>query len=260
MRAGTQPESDTVERASFVLITSTTETIREVSRVRVNEAYTESLRAAGLVPLVLPPVPDELAVRALECAAGLVLTGGEDMDPAHYGQPPHPAADAPHALRDSYELALCRAARDRRVPTLAICRGIQVMNVAFGGTLVQDIPALVPGAIPHAPANTRDKRVHRVRIAENSLLARAIGATDITTNSSHHQSVGRVADGLRVTARTDDGVVEGLESAEPAWWMVGVQWHPEELIGTDEAWDRQLFAAFAERCASSERQPAGAVN
>jgi putative glutamine amidotransferase len=249
-----------VERSSFVLITSTTEVIRGVPRVRVNEAYTDALRAAGLVPLVLPPVPEELAVRALDGVAGLVLTGGEDMDPAYYGQAPHPAANAPHVMRDRYELALCHAARDRRVPTLAICRGVQVVNVAFGGTLVQDIPDQVHDAFPHAPANARGKRVHRVRIAEGSLLARAVGATEITTNSSHHQSVDRVADGLRVDARADDDVVEGVESADPAWWMVGVQWHPEELTGTAEAWDRDLFAAFAERCAMAERQPASAIN
>jgi putative glutamine amidotransferase len=256
----TQPESQIVERSSFVLVTSTTEIIRGVSRVRVNEAYTEALRAAGLVPLVLPPVPDDLAVRALEGVAGLVLTGGEDMDPALYGQAPHPAAGAPHVMRDQYEIALCRAARDRSVPTLAICRGAQVMNVALGGTLVQDIPDQVRGAIPHAPLNMRDKRVHRVRIDERSLLAAAIGTTDITVNSSHHQSVDRVPDGLRVNARADDGVIEGLESTDPAWWMVGVQWHPEELTATDDAWDRDLFTAFAKRCAMIERQPASVIS
>ena len=236
-----------MSRLPSVLVTSTTEVIRGVLRVRVNEAYTSALIAAGLVPVVLPPLAPEIAVYALNGVAGLVLTGGEDLDPAHYGVAPHPAAGEPHPGRDSYELALSREARQRGVPTLAICRGAQVVNVAFGGTLIQDIPSERPAALPHNPDGARRQRVHTVRIDTASELARAIGSTEIATNSSHHQSVERVAPGLRVTARTSDGIVEGLESDDPSWWMVAVQWHPEELTATAEDWDRRLFAAFAER-------------
>ncbi len=241
----------------LVLVTSTTEVIRGVSRVRVNEAYTDALAAAGLLPVVLPPLDPDLAVRALDSVAGLVLTGGEDVDPAHYGVKAHAAAGAPHAARDACELALARAARDRALPTLAICRGAQVVNVAFGGTLIQDIPSERPDSLDHEPPGARRQRVHTVQIDSDSELARAVGDTAIATNSSHHQSVDRLAGGLRVTARTSDGIIEGLESDDLAWWMVAVQWHPEELIATPDEWDRRLFAAFAERVSREQLSNVG---
>lgn len=244
-------------RLPLVLVTSTTEIIRGVSRVRVNEAYTDALAAAGVMPVVLAPIAPDVAIRALDGIAGLVLTGGEDLDPAHYGVAPHPAAGSPHPARDAYELALAREARDRAIPTLAICRGAQVVNVAFGGTLIQDIPSERPGTLDHDPDDARRKRVHTVEIDPTTELARAAGGTLIQTNSSHHQSVDRVAPGLHVTARTSDGIVEGLEPDDPAWWMVAVQWHPEELTATPEDWDRRLFAAFAERVSREQLSSVG---
>ena len=231
--------------APFVFVTATTETLRGRSRVRVNEAYTSALADAGLLPVVLPPLDPRLAVAALSGVSGLVLTGGEDIDPAEFGEAPHASVSGVHAARDAYELALARAAAEHRIPTLAICRGIQVMNVALGGTLIQDIPSQSPSDIPHAPEGRREERTHAVRIDPKSRLAGIVGATEISTNSSHHQSVARVGDGLHVTGRAPDGIVEAMESTDRAWWMVGVQWHPEELTQTAEAWDRALFAAFA---------------
>jgi len=229
----------------FVLVTATTETLRERSRVRVNEAYTSALSAVGLVPLVLPPIDPSVAVTALGDVAGLLLTGGEDLDPRHYGETAHPANGAPHAGRDSCELALAKAAFERRAPTLAICRGMQVLNVALGGTLLQDISSQHASDIDHNVSTRRAERVHAVEIEPDSELARVVGATRITANSSHHQSVGRAANELRVTARSDDGIIEAVEPRESGWWMLGVQWHPEELTGTPENWDRRLFEAFA---------------
>jgi len=231
--------------APFVLITSTTETLRDLPRVLVNEAYTDAIAAAGLIPVVLPPVSPAVAVAAIEDIAGLVLTGGEDVDPRHFGQAPHPATGTPHAGRDASELALARRALDQRIPTLAICRGAQIMNIALGGTLVQDIPSQRGGAINHDP-HKRTQRVHGVSVDASSRLARVLGATSIVTNSSHHQSIDTVASGLRVVARSEDGVVEGVEASDEDWWMIGVQWHPEELTDTPEDWDRRLFAAFAD--------------
>jgi putative glutamine amidotransferase len=232
--------------APFVIVSATTEIIRGVPRVRVNEAYTDALASAGLIPVVLPPMDAPLAAAALNDVAGLVLTGGEDMDPHLFGEDRHPATGEPHARRDAYELALARVARDLRIPTLAICRGMQVMNVALGGTLVQDIPTQRPSTIDHNPSGERSDRVHRVDVEASSRLARALGATLVFTNSSHHQSVDRIGSDLRVTAKSEDDIVEGLESLDAAWWMVGVQWHPEELTATAEDCDRRLFGAFAE--------------
>ena len=182
-----------------------------------------------------------------------MLTGGEDVDPTRYGESRLAATGEPHQPRDEYELALARAAHEQRVPTLAICRGAQVVNVALGGTLIQDIPSQHPGDIHHDPAGKRAERVHRVDIDSTSRLADIVAETSITTNSSHHQSVDRVAPGLRVTARAKDGIVEAIESTDPAWWMIGVQWHPEELTATPEDWDRRLFAAFADDVRASGR-------
>lgn len=228
-----------------VLLSATTELIRELPRVRLNEAYTDAVASVGLVPLVLPPVAPYVAERALESAAGLVLTGGEDVDPREYGDIVRPASGKAHHARDHAELALARQAHARRVPTLAICRGAQLMNVALGGTLVQDIPTQRPGALPHDRSLDRRERVHAVRVVEDSGLAKALGATALAVNSSHHQSIDRVAPPLRITAHAEDGIVEGVEAMDPDWWMLAVQWHPEELLATPDDWDRRLFEAFA---------------
>jgi putative glutamine amidotransferase len=232
--------------APLVIVTATTELLRNRARVRVNEAYTDALAAAGLIPMILAPVDPLIAVAALRNVAGLVLTGGEDVDPALFGEAPHRTTSVPHPGRDAYELALARAASLHRVPTLAICRGAQVMNVALGGTLVQDIATQRPISAEHDLSARRTERVHGVAIDPDSRLARVAGATEIRTNSSHHQSADHVASELRVTARSDDGIVEALEARDPEWWMLAVQWHPEELTRTSEDWDRRLFAAFAD--------------
>jgi putative glutamine amidotransferase len=150
--------------------------------------------------------------------------------------------------RDATEIALLTAARARGLPTFAICRGVQVVNVALGGTLVQDLPSERADVIPHELDDQRDSRVHDVRVEPSSRLATILGVEHIAVNSIHHQAVDRPGDCVRVTARADDGVIEGVESDDPRWWMVGVQWHPEDLTGTTEPWDRRLFAAFADAC------------
>jgi putative glutamine amidotransferase len=231
-------------KAALIAVTGTTEIIRGAPRVRVNLAYTEALAKVGLVPLVVPPLMSSAASPILDGVDGLLVTGGEDVAPARYDEEPHPTVEA-HEGRDESEIALILEARRRRVPTLAICRGIQVVNVAFGGSLVQDIPSQCPSAIDHDPKHDRDERVHEVRVDATSNLAKALGTDCLTTNSFHHQALARIAGELRVTARAPDGVVEGAESTDPTWWMLAVQWHPEELTNTTEPWDRNLFMAFA---------------
>ena len=236
---------------SRVGVTGTTEIIRGALRVRVNAAYTEALRRVGLVPLVVPPLPATEASAVLDGLAGLVVTGGEDVAPARYDETPHSTAEV-HEARDESEIALVLEARRRQMPTLAICRGIQVVNVALGGSLVQDIPSQRPESLNHDPGGERGARVHEVRLDRASRLAEALGADCLTTNSFHHQALARVADGLRVSAHAADGTIEGAESASPEWWMLAVQWHPEELIDSPEPWDRNLFAAFAKAVQASQ--------
>lgn len=231
--------------APLVALTATTAAADGIVRVRTNAAYVRALEAAGVVPLVLPPLHASHAERALDAVSGLVLTGGEDVAPWRYGESPHRALGTVNESRDAWELALIATARTRGLPTLAICRGIQVLNVALGGTLVQDIPAECPNALPHAPGDGRAMRVHEIGIDPGSRLAHALAAERLTVNSAHHQSIARVGDGLRVTARSSDGIIEGAEWASHDWWALGVQWHPEELIETPEPWDRSLFSAFA---------------
>jgi putative glutamine amidotransferase len=225
-----------------IALTATTEIIRGVLRTRLNAAYTAAAQAAGLRPFILP-VPDAAAM--LDGMDGLLLTGGEDVAPARYGEHPHPDLGDVHTGRDDFELALVHAAQGRGLPTFAICRGVQILNVALGGTLVQHLPSEWPGALAHESGRGRADRTHAVRLDPGSRLARACGATEIGVNSMHHQAIRRVAGGLAATALAPDGVIEGVEWIGDDWWMLGVQWHPEELVGTAEPWDRALFGAFA---------------
>jgi putative glutamine amidotransferase len=222
--------------------------IRGRRRVRLNDAYVRALEDAGVLPVIVPPLADaDDVARLLARVDGLVLTGGEDVSPSCYGAEPHAALGATNQARDRSELALVVSARDRVLPTLAICRGIQVLNVALGGTLVQDIPSESPEALPHESGAERDARTHRVAIVAGSRLAAAIASDAPRVNSFHHQSIARVAPSLRVVAAAPDGVIEGVESTD-RWWVLGVQWHPEELTQTAEPWDRNLFRRFAEAC------------
>jgi putative glutamine amidotransferase len=233
----------------IVAATALTEVVGGLPRVRVNRAYTDTLQRAGVIPLAVPPLAPDAADDLVRRVDGLLLTGGEDVDPRLYGQPPHPKAEPPSPERDRWECALVAAARAHALPTLAICRGIQVLNVALGGTLVQDLASQVPGAIVHTRDDVRG-RPHAVTVAPETELARCIGAGRITVNSLHHQAIDRPAEGLRVSARADDGVIEAAEWIDPAWWVLAVQWHPEELDQTREPWDRALFRAFAETVSS----------
>ena len=235
----------------IVAVTATSEMIRGLPRVRLNEAYVNAVAASGMIPLIVAPLDTGFA-EILARVDGLVLTGGEDIAPARYGAARHERTGDPHDARDRTEIALLAAAREARLPVLAICRGLQVANVALGGTLVQDLPSERPSSTTHDRSDARTARVHEVGIAGGSSLSAAIGARTIMVNSSHHQAIDRVAPGLTVTGTAPDGVVEGAEwTGDADWWMLGVQWHPEELMQTPEGWDRALFAAFRERVAGA---------
>ncbi|MGI8400701.1 MAG: gamma-glutamyl-gamma-aminobutyrate hydrolase family protein [Gemmatimonadaceae bacterium] len=220
----------------------------DTNRVRLTAAYVTALENAGLIPLIVPPLSREDAAAAiLDSVRGLVLTGGEDVDPARYGEKRHEKVRSVNAARDATEASLIEQAKALGKPVLAICRGIQILNVALGGTLVQDIPSQIGTTIAHDEDTPRNARSHKIFIEPGSLIATAVGAEDVTVNSFHHQSVAWVADGMRVTARSPDGVIEGLESTDSNWWVMAVQWHPEEMTDSPEPWDRGLFNAFARK-------------
>ena len=235
--------------APLVAITATARMVDGVERVRLNAAYVRALESAGLVPIVLPPLGTAGAsVRVLDAVAGLVLSGGEDVEPSRYGATPHPELGPVNCARDETELALLARARELGMPTLAICRGVQVVNVGLGGTLIQDLPSQRQDTAAHEMNDERDSRVHGVRVDPASHLAAILGVHSLRVNSIHHQAVDQLGEAMRVSALADDGTIEGVESDDPAWWMVGVQWHPEELTASPEPWDRRLFGAFAAAC------------
>ena len=185
--------------------------------------YREALARAGMESVAFTPDSSEM----LESVRGIVLTGGTDVDPALYGETPHPETEPPDRERDDYESALLRQAIARDMPVLAICRGMQLMNVVRGGTLIQDVP------------NHR-KTVHEVDL--DPIFASIYGADRIQVNSRHHQAVGEIGKGLVASARDPaDGVIEGV-TLPANKFVIGVQWHPEDLV--DDAVQFRLFEAF----------------
>ncbi len=238
-------------------VSGITRSVSGTDRTGVNAAYVRAVLRAGGVPLVLSPLLGiEHNPVLLEALDGLLLTGGDDLDPVHYGQPAHPRLGEVDPIRDAFELAIFRDARARGLPVLAICRGIQVVNVAMGGTLWQDIPSERPAAIPHVQTSGRDDRTHPVDLVGGSRLAEALGSTRCHVNSFHHQSIRDLAPGLIVTGRAPDGEIEGVESTAEGPWLLAVQWHPEEFHHHLDAPDHGLFEALVrESCGAGYAPP-----
>ena len=221
-------------------------------RTGLNSAYVRSVVAAGGVPLVLSPLMGHsYAARALDGVDGLVLTGGEDVDPSWYNAELSPRTNPPDRDRDLFELALFAAARQRELPILGICRGIQLVNVALGGTLYQDLPSERPGPVDHNRSGARADRSHAIRLTPGSLAAEALGATALRVNSFHHQGVRDLAPNLVATGWSEDDLIEVVESAAGEPWVLAVQWHPEEMHADAHAPDRGLFAALVERAGAT---------
>ena len=194
--------------------------------------YVTSLEQAGARVHVLDAATDTLP-DALAGCDGLLLTGGVDVDPAAYGEAPHPTVEI-DATRDDYELALATLAIARDLPLLAICRGVQVLNVAAGGTLIQDLPSQHPSATRHAINEPRTAIAHDVTITPGTCLSVLLGQTAaIAVNSRHHQAVKETALGFVVSAISPDGVIEAIERPG-ATFCVGVQWHPENFWATGQ--------------------------
>jgi putative glutamine amidotransferase len=217
--------------------------VKGIDRTGVNVAYVHRLLEAGGLPLVLSPVLGAgRAAEALTEMDGLLLSGGADIAPARYGAAPSPRLGTVEPERDAFELALYSAARARGLPVLAICRGLQLVNVAAGGTLWQDLPSERAGSVAHAQSEPRGVRTHDVRVERGSRTAGALRVDSLRTNSMHHQAVREVGAGLRASGWATDGVIESLEATDPAMWLLAVQWHPEDL--GDEGPDDNLFRAF----------------
>jgi putative glutamine amidotransferase len=218
-----------------------------VAQNRRMSDYVESIRRAGGEPIEVVP-GSETPEQILSRVDGLMLTGGGDVDPTLYGEARHATFEAAETGRDEFEIALSRAAMAGGIPFLAICRGMQVLNVAMGGTLVQDIPSQVTGALDHSIREPRHHIAHEVWVASGSRLATLLAehmedGETCHVNSRHHQAVKQVAPGFVVTATSPDGVIEAMEHPE-APFCVAVQWHPENFWRTGEF--RELFEGLVQ--------------
>jgi putative glutamine amidotransferase len=221
--------------------------------VAIRDTYTGAVRAAGGLPIILPIGDDdpELIDEYLAAVDGLLFTGGEDIAPAYYGEARDERCQEPDPERDLFEIHLARAALAQQVPTLGICRGLQVINVAAGGTLYQDI-ACRPGTRDYHSASlaNRGQLIHRVRLVQESRLRAIMGVAESQVTSTHHQFVKDLAPGFRVSAESaEDGIVEGIERPDVPF-LLAVQWHPERLYA-DHAAHLALFGSLVE--AAKER-------
>ena len=210
----------------------------------VNEVYTDAVIRQGGTPVLLAPVDPDQAPHVLDRIDGLVLSGGGDVDPSFYGGQRHEEMYSLDLARDSYEIALAREAQQRRMPVLAICRGLQVLNVALGGTLIEDIPSEI-GSNDHSVRGPTVVDSHQtVTMDSASLVAQVVNSVEAHVNSIHHQAVRDVAPGLRAAGWTPDGVVEVLDPIDHRWPLLAVQWHPEYLAVKDDPASLALFGAL----------------
>lgn len=198
------------------------------------EQYLTGVTASGGIALLLPPQNPEAADAAISGMDGLILSGGADVAPELYGEERHPLTDPARVDRDAWELALFRAAERRRIPVLAICRGLQLVNVARGGTLQQHLPESLGTERYRLGGGVFAE--NDIEVADDTALAGVLGAGDVRVHSYHHQGIDRLGEGLVAAARSDDGLVQAFVDTS-AGHVVGIQWHPEE-----NAEDRRLFA------------------
>lgn len=221
---------------------------RAAAHARLNAGYFDAIVTAGGLPVIVPPVAKEADVDAyLDRLDGFVLSGGLDLDPRRSGQATHSAVQPVAERRELSDRVLVRRLLARQLPLLAIGLGMQQLNAACGGTLYLHLPEDLPRAMPHFDPTGGPHR-HAVLIEPGTRIEEIYGGGEIRVNSAHHQAVRQPGDGLRVGAVAPDGVIEEIEAVDPAWFCVGVQWHPESE--TASALDQQLFDCFMQACAA----------
>lgn len=238
----------------------------ETERFYLARFYSEAVQEAGGVPVHIPLIPRRDYISSVaENLDGVLLPGSDsDVDPLRYGREPHAQLGSVHPIKDETDLMLLEEVEKRRIPLLAICFGMQVLNVSRGGTLIQDITSEVQGAIKHEQGTPRNRPSHRVKFLEGSLLEKLAGGESALVNSHHHQAIERVGRELVATAWTSDGLVEGLEDFRENRFALGVQWHPEMGWEQDE-FSQKIFGRFVEAARdfsesrSAQTESAGSV-
>ena len=208
--------------------------------------YVRNVAGAGGVPILLTITDDADSIaKIVSLIDGLLLTGGEDVHPSHYGQSPLMPEQVAMRERDHFEFKLLELFLPTGKPVLAICRGHQVLNVALGGTLIQDIPSLV-GTAHHSQTALPPSTTHHVELTANCALTRIFGTQKVDVNSYHHQAVDKVAPALQVIGRSEEGIVEAVEQTDHPF-LIGVQWHPERITDNSNV-HRRLFESFVVAC------------
>lgn len=227
----------------------------ETDRFYLSRHYSEAVEAAGGIPLHISLIPHpEYVAAAVEDLDAILLPGSDsDVDPLRYGHEPHPALGSVHSIKDETDLLILEQIEHRRLPLLAICFGMQVLNVSRGGTLIQDIGSQVQGAIKHQQGAPRDRPSHRVKILEESLLSSLAESESALVNSHHHQAIETVGRDLVATAWTSDGLVEALEDPRSDRFVLAVQWHPE-LGWQKDNLSRALFSRFVSEATQYARE------
>ncbi|MGN7476683.1 gamma-glutamyl-gamma-aminobutyrate hydrolase family protein [Solibacillus silvestris] len=215
-------------------------------KLDINNAYLTSIEQAGGIPVCIPNATKENAEALLNIIDGLVLIGGADIDPLLFGEEPHRHIGSVVRKRDDSDILLMNEAYNRQMPILGICRGQQIMNVALGGTIIQDIPSQMENALLHKQSSKRAELAHTVEVATPKFKT-IFGEDSFRVNTFHHQSVGQLGKGLVVSAIAKDGIIEGIEH-ESHPYCVAVQWHPEELAPHGNIHAQRLFESFINAC------------
>lgn len=218
----------------------------EEKRYHLSADYTEGIYRAGGLPVILPSLPPEAVPLIVTAIDGLLLSGGGDLDPYHFGEEPSPQTGQISPRRDSFELSIAREALSRRLPILGICRGMQVLNVAGGGTIYQDLSLGIRQPLKHYQEAPRWYTTHQITIREGSKLAAIFRTTTLRVNSFHHQAVKKVAPDFAPTAWAPDGVIEAIEAVTHPF-AIGVQFHPEGMWEKDPLF-LELFIALITAC------------
>ncbi|PYS98056.1 MAG: hypothetical protein DMF63_17535 [Acidobacteria bacterium] len=235
----------------------------ETQRFYLGRDYSEAIQAAGGVPLHIPLIPDRGYIASvMDGLDGILLPGCDsDVDPAYYGEDPHPKLGRVVSEKDQTDLMVLAECEERNLPLLAICFGIQVLNVSRGGSLIQDIESQIENCIKHEQGKPAARASHEIRIESDctlaTLAAESLDGENAKVNSHHHQAIKRVGENLKATASANDGVIEGIEDTRSDRFVLGVQWHPELSWNTDDL-SRSIFREFVSRC-SARREKSGAA-
>jgi putative glutamine amidotransferase len=235
------------DRVKMKPIIGITTSLQDEKLITLSHDNVDSITQAGGVPFILPNLlKDDEVERAAQQIDGLLVTGGGDIDPTLFGEEPHPNLGSITPARDQFEIAIIRKMMEQNKPILAICRGCQILNIAAGGDMFQDIYAQHDKQLlQHSQRAPRSHGSHFVKVKEGSLLHEITNSTNFKVNSFHHQTVRHVAQGFQMTAVASDGIIEALESSEHAF-ILGVQWHPECMVGNGDAPSLAIFNSFVQ--------------